>query len=250
MRQVVNALIKSKKFRAIVNAKRQFLVSNSSKLVVLRSGGYGFDWAKGYVERSYPQRLNRYRRSLYLLELYDESKFDIRAKLFDRYSQLIFLATVNDVIKILAFHPHVMFDFSRRLHFGEVNKANCDVEIYRSPLVRNFPKSEAVLISTLSIRLANKAMLFNVQGMLTYNFFKIINGPIELRKFETIFNWIICCGLCTDHIAYKTKDDIINFKEQVKADLVQEHKRDPIFFKLINQAAMLLIPGHTSTNTH
>ena len=249
MRQVVNALIKSKKFKAIVNAKRQFLVSNSSKLIVLRSGAYRFDSAESYVERSYPQRLGRYRRSLYLLGLYDASKFDIRAKLFERYNDLTFLNTVNDVIKILALYPNVMFDFSRRLKREGVSEVDCDREIYRSPLIRNVPKSEIIITSTLSLRLHNEVQVFNVKAMLTYNFFKIISGPIKLRKFETIFSWILCCGLCTDYIAFQTKDNLIDLKARVKAKLVKEHKRDPIFFKLINQAAMLLIPGHTAHNT-
>ena len=242
-------MIRSKRFKAIVKTNRLFKfrgLTNVSGTLMTPCEWSPFGMLS-YIAEVHPQRLKRYKRNLYLLSLCSKS-IDLESEIGDRYGQLAFLATVNDIAKALVPYPELLISFTASywVH-GETEEAikKCAPEIKRSPLMLDCHmhqdkwRTKAV---SLYIKANNNLPSIIVTTIATPDFFKVISAPLEFRKFETIFNWVVCNLVRIRHDTWLNRYGILDVKHTMKVRLKDSYKDDPVKFKLLSQTAKLLLP--------
>ena len=233
-------MIKSKRFQAILKSKRQFLIRKDT----LPRFQTTQESIEHYLKEYYPERLERYERYLYLLDLScRRHKEDMFNNILDRYFSLGFLATVDKVIGVISKYPEILFAFdkSKPVVLNRVDAKLCAPEIYRSPIIKDF-KNQRIEYVQLYVYEHSGWKRTYVNGVLSMDFFKIVSGPIELRKFETIFAWAACNMLPQMYKKHLNDRELTKVKETTKHTLRCIYTLDPVYFMLVNQTAKLLMP--------
>lgn len=256
MRSAVNAMIKSKRFKAILKIKRQFILldrpPNAAKTAFFQTldeparGLTNSDWIETYLNRHHPERIHQFERISFFLDMYSMGKEWRHAAICYRYNLLIFLSTVNDVIKALEPYPNVAFN-SKTYNIqisSYIPENKCANEVYRSPLIKNYRKTNPPRVRTFLMydEVDRTKRRSAVTAVMTPDFFKVIDGEMEIRKFEVILGWIACLTIkLNKYSEILDRADLINFRDTTKRELKFAYRNDSVSFNLVNQAARLLM---------
>ena len=249
MRSALNAMIKSKRFKAVLKARRQFLLREAPERAVYRdeavSKQQNIGWVEAYIARYAPHRLELLERRMYLLNLYEPKKYVTQPAISERYTQMTLMSTIWYVIKALELYPNTRFaldvNVSRRPTKSE-HSLFCTEETYRSPLLQNCKSNGEIRFLTMTTQEDECRHYKEIRAMATPEFFKVVYGPPKLRKFESVFHWIYCMKFSTTNYPFRSREDLLKMAEGTRLTLAYNYLEDPIKFNLVSQCARLLMP--------
>lgn len=235
-------MIKSKQFKAIVKARRQYLLGDWKP----ETFSHSEDWLLLYLKYWYPDRLAAYEHALYLMSV-NRKESDIYRDILDRFQQLAMLSTVNDIIKVLQDWREI--SFSNKVTILESLKTNRalynpkveSLQILNSPLVNNYRKSQDYMQVRIWCHSRVTSVPRSVTGLMTSKFFKLTHAEMSLRPLEVVFSWI-ATQMVTQAYYKINFYELVEHKHKTKKALLYAHKCDPVYFMLLNRVAKLLMP--------
>ena len=253
-RFVNKLMIKSKRFKAIVKAKRRLMFDDWKS----NHSPYGpsiqdVDHLSFYLEGEHPERVKAYKRVTYLMSI-AAKEADIYWDIVNRFRQLALLSTIDLVIAAMKKRPEIVYGTSIVVLANDRNKNKSVTAPYHpeidaptilsSPLITNFKGSNSP--PYICIRLwcykPTSSMPIHIGALITPKFFKLTHAEMELRSLEIIFSWVGCDMVPRSHGSNLDAAELTSIRDATKKSLITYYNYDPVYFTLLNQAARLLMP--------